>query len=159
MGIQRYAFGLLELLGYKGGVAPGELSNTVLGVLELSQNYARGALVNNLFAQNAAIASGAALAQTVPPDQIWVVLHCYARVVIQGAMTQLVASVSVDSSVVVQSEKTSAIWTAGNIHATPFVPPYPWVLRPGTNITVRTYFTGVATADLSSNVVAGVLQL
>jgi hypothetical protein len=131
--VQRYPFGLLDVLGMKGGRAPAVLSNTYQLTIPALRLLARQNVTFDANG-NAATALNGSVDVTVPDGQTWLVTEALVNVTEQAAMTALGLNLQLrygNSTISIAMQKFAGPYTAAAVDIVPFYFAEPIVLLPG----------------------------
>lgn len=161
--IQRVARGLLELLSIQDGRAPSQFSETVVGQLDLLQFYGlqqRQIAFNN----NAAAAEGVTvgIGPGAPLDR-WCILYAlsgsFGKTATQTALRGTLFINRGGLSIAVASQELGPFGaTETGTVSVAFVPPYPWLLPPGSQLLASAQVIGTdATASVGIQAELGIL--
>ena len=155
--IQRVARGLQNLLSLSGGDGPRELEDRVRPIIDLLQLY--GQSQKQILTASGTPAEAAPVSLTTPTDAWCVLFNAAATATKTATMTALRVQLWVDTIAVASVEGGPFGATETGGVACPFVPPYPWILPPGTGIFATCPIIGTdATAALGISARIGVLN-
>lgn len=150
--VQRYPFGLLDVLGIKGGKTPQSLSDAYVPVLQSGRFLARQN-VTTTQTNNAAAAQGAGLDVTVPSGEVWFLTEAQVVCVEQVAMTVVELGLQLrygGSAFFIASRRTVAPFIVGGLIVLPFFFADPVALLSGDGVSASlNTLGGVANANVT----------
>jgi len=154
--IQRQPRGLAAVLSLFGGKTPTVLLDEIRGNVDLLQFY--GATQKQIRSvTNAVAAVNTFVTLTVPANETWILFHMAPSMVVPAALTDAVLAGTLEGSTVSYSRPTIGI-VGETAVGDPFVPPYPYVLLPGSQLSaVALRLTGAANASVTLTASVGVL--
>jgi len=155
--IQRQPRGLAAVLSLFGGKTPQVLMDEIRGHVDLLQFY--GATQKQIRSvTNAAAAVNTFVTLTVPSNETWILFHCAPSIIAPAGLTDFTLAATIEGSTVSWAREGAGIAVGEICPCAPFVPPYPYVLLPGSQLSaVPLRISGAANLSCTLTASVGVL--